>query len=229
MHEVIGHASVQLNPGVGTPNETLKNYASTLEEARADLVALYYIMDRKLVDIGVMPSLEVGKAAYDQYIRNGLVVQLARIQPGENVEEAHMRNRQMVAKWAYEKGMNNKVIEKKVRDGKTYFVINDYGKLRTLFGELLREIQRIKSEGDYNVGKNLIETYGVKVDTEIHKEVLVRYKKLNIAPYAGFINPVLIPVVNDNKIIDVKIECPGDFTKQMLNYAKEYAFLMTYN
>ncbi|MCL6100089.1 MAG: dipeptidyl peptidase 3, partial [Bacteroidetes bacterium] len=229
MHEVIGHASGQLNPGVGTPNETLKNYASTLEEARADLVALYFIMDQKLVDIGVMPSLEVGKAVYDQYIRNGLMVQLARIQPGENVEEAHMRNRQLIAKWAYEKGMNDRVIEKKVRDGKTYFVINDYNKLRTLFGELLKEIQRIKSEGDYNAGKNLVETYGVKVDPELHKEVLERYKKLNIAPYAGFINPVLIPVVDGDRIIDVKIEYPDDFTKQMLNYAKEYSFLMTYN
>ncbi|MEW5842022.1 MAG: dihydrofolate reductase [Bacteroidota bacterium] len=229
MHEVIGHASGQLNPGVGTPNETLKNYASTLEEARADLVALYFIMDQKLVDIGVMPSLEVGKAVYDQYIRNGLMVQLARIQPGENVEEAHMRNRQLIAKWAYEKGMNDRVIEKKVRDGKTYFVINDYDKLRTLFGELLKEIQRIKSEGDYNAGKNLVGTYGVKVDPELHKEVLERYKKLNIAPYAGFINPVLIPVVDGDRIIDVKIEYPDDFTKQMLNYAKEYSFLMTYN
>ncbi|MCL4549277.1 MAG: dipeptidyl peptidase 3 [Bacteroidetes bacterium] len=229
MHEVIGHASGQLNPGVGTPNETLKNYASTLEEARADLVALYFIMDQKLVDIGVMPSLEVGKAVYDQYIRNGLMVQLARIQPGENVEEAHMRNRQLIAKWSYEKGMNDRMIEKKVRDGKTYFVINDYNKLRTLFGQLLREIQRIKSEGDYNAGKNLVETYGVKVDQQIHKEVLERYKKLNIAPYAGFINPVLIPVVDGDRIIDVKIEYPDDFTKQMLNYAKEYSFLMTYN
>ncbi len=229
MHEVIGHASGQLNPGVGTPNETLKNYASTLEEARADLVALYFIMDQKLVDIGVMPSLETGKAVYDQYIRNGLMVQLARIQPGENVEEAHMRNRQLIAKWAYEKGMNDRVIEKKVRDGKTYFVINDYDRLRTLFGELLKEIQRIKSEGDYNAGKNLVETYGVKVDPELHKEVLERYKKLNIAPYAGFINPVLIPVVDGDRIIDVKIEYPDDFTKQMLNYAKEYSFLMTYN
>lgn len=236
MHEVIGHASGQLNPGMGTPNETLKNYASTLEEARADLVALYFIMDRKLVDIGVMPSPEVGKAVYDQYIRNGLMVQLSRVQPGENVEEAHMRNRQLIAKWAYEKGMNSTspnggagVIEKKVRDGKTYFVINDYDKLRTLFGELLREIQRIKSEGDYNAGKNLVETYGVKIDPELHKEVLERYKKLNIAPYAGFINPVLIPVVDGDRIIDVKIEYPDDFTKQMLNYAKEYAFLNTYN
>lgn len=229
MHEVIGHASGQLNPGIGQPNETLKNYASTLEEARADLVALYYVMDQKLVDIGVMPSLETGKAVYDGYIRNGLMVQLARIQPGENIEESHMRNRQLISMWAYEKGMNDKVIEKKIKDGKTYFVINDYNKLRDLFGELLREIQKIKSEGDYNAGKNLVENYGVKVDPAIHKEVLERYKKLNIAPYAGFINPKLVPVMDGDNIIDVKIEYPEDFTKQMLEYAKDYSLLPTYN
>lgn len=229
MHEVIGHASGQLNPGVGQPNETLKNYASTLEEARADLVALYFIMDKKLIDIGVMPSLEVGKAEYDSYIRNGLMVQLARIKPGENLEEAHMRNRQLVAKWVYEKGLPENIIEKKVKDGKTYFVINDYQKLRTLLGQLLREIQRIKSEGDYDAGKKLVEDYGVKVEPELHKEVLERYKKLKIAPYAGFINPKLIPVMNGDEIIDVKIEYPEDFTEQMLFYAKEYSLLPTYN
>ncbi len=229
MHEVIGHASGQLNPGVGETNETLKNYASTLEEARADLVALYYVFDQKLVDIGVMPSLDAGKAQYDGYIKNGLMIQLARIQPGENVEEAHMRNRQLIAKWVYEKGLLERVIEKKVKDGKTYFVINDYNKLKNLFGQLLREIQRIKSEGDYASGKNLVENYGVKVDQEIHKEILERYKKLNISPYAGFINPKLVPVMNGSQIIDVKIEYPEDFTKQMLEYAKEYSFLTTYN
>ncbi|TSA26523.1 MAG: dihydrofolate reductase [Ignavibacteriales bacterium] len=229
MHEVIGHASGQLNPGVGETNETLKNYASTLEEARADLVALYYVFDQKLVDIGVMPSLDAGKAQYDGYIKNGLMIQLARIQPGENVEEAHMRNRQLIAKWVYEKGLSDNVIEKKVKDGKTYFVINDYNKLKNLFGQLLREIQRIKSEGDYTAGKILVENYGVKVDQEIHKEVLERYKKLNISPYAGFINPKLVLVMNGNQIIDVKIEYPEDFTKQMLEYAKEYSFLPTYN
>ncbi len=229
MHEVIGHASGQINPGVGETNETLKNYASTLEEARADLVALYYIMDQKLVDIGVMPSLDAGKAEYDAYIRNGLMVQLARIQPGENIEEAHMRNRQLIAMWAYEKGKAENVIEKKIKDGKTYFVINDYNKLRELFGQLLREIQRIKSEGDYNAGKNLVETYGVKVDPELHKEVFARYKKLIISPYAGFINPKLVPVYDGDKIIDVKIEYPDDFTKQMMEYAKDYSLLPTYN
>lgn len=229
MHEVIGHGSGQINPGVGETNETLKNYASTLEEARADLVALYFVMDKKLVDIGVMPSTDAGKAAYDQYIRNGLLVQLARIDPGENIEEAHMRNRQLIARWAFEKGASGNVIEKKTKDGKTYFVINDYDKLRVLFGQLLKEIQRIKSEGDYNAGKNLVENYGVTVDREIHKEVLERYRKLNIAPYAGFINPKLIPVMNGTEITDVKIEYPLDFTQQMLEYAREYSFLQTYN
>jgi len=229
MHEVIGHASGQLNPGVGETNETLKNYASTLEEARADLVALYYVFDQKLVDIGVMPGLDAGKSEYDSFIKNGLLIQLARIQPGENVEEAHMRNRQLIAKWVYEKGLPENVIEKKIKDGKTYFVINDYNKLKILFGQLLREIQRIKSEGDYTAGKNLVENYGVKVDQELHKEVLERYKKLNISPYAGFINPKLVPVMNGTKIIDVKIEYPVDFTKQMLEYAKEFSFLPTYN
>ena len=229
MHEVIGHASGQINPGVGETNETLKNYASTLEEARADLVALYYVFDQKLVNIGVMPNLDAGKEQYDAYIRNGLMIQLARVQPGENIEEAHMRNRQLIAKWVYEKGLQERVIEKKVKDGKTYFVINDYDKLKNLFGLLLREIQRIKSEGDYAAGKNLVENYGVKVDQEIHKEVLERYKKLNISPYAGFINPKLVPVMNGSQIIDIKIEYPEDFTKQMLEYAKEYSFLTTYN
>lgn len=236
MHEVIGHASGQMNPGVGDPHTTLKNYYSTLEEARADLVALYFLLDQKLVDIGVMPSIDAGKTAYDQYIKNGLMIQLARIQPGENIEEAHMRNRQLITMWAFEKGKAENlpggktgVIEKKVRDGKTFFVINDYNKLRDLFGQLLREIQKIKSEGDYNAGKNLVESYGVKVDQTLHKEILERYRKLNIAPYAGFINPMLVPVMNGDEMIDVKIEYPDDFTKQMLFYAKEYSFLPTYN
>lgn len=229
MHEVIGHASGQINPGVAEPHQTLKNYYSTLEEARADLVALYYLLDEKLIDIGVMPSLEVGKAAYDDYIRNGLMVQLARVKLGENIEEAHMRNRQLVAKWAFEKGAKENVIEKKQRDGKTYFVVNDYNKLRKLFGELLREIQRIKSEGDFNAGRNLVENYGVKVDPVLHKEVLERYQKLNIAPYAGFIQPKLVPIKQGEKIIDVKIEYPEDFTKQMLEYAEKYSLLNTYN
>ena len=226
LHEVIGHASGQLNEGVGTPKETLKSYASALEEGRADLVALYYLMDPKMVELGLIPSLEVGKEEYDSYIRNGLMLQLRRLEPGDVIEEAHMRNRQMIAKWAYEKGKAENVIEKKVRDGKTYFVVNDYEKLRGLFGELLREIQRIKSEGDYEAGKNLIENYGVQVDQELHKEVLARVENLKSAPYGGFINPVLVPEMDDEgNITDVKVEYPTDFTEQMLYYAENYSHL----
>ncbi len=229
MHEVIGHASGQIEDGVGQPHETLKNYASALEEGRADLVALYYLMDQKLVDLGVMPSLEYGKAAYDEYITKGLMVQLCRLKLGDNIEEAHMRNRQMIAKWAYEKGKAENVVEKKAENGKTYFVVNDYLKLRVLFGELLKEIQRIKSKGDYKAGKNLIENYGVKVDLALHKEVLGRYKKLNMAPYQGFIQPKLVPVIENGKITDVKVEYPKDFTNQMLEYGKTYSYLPVEN
>lgn len=229
MHEVIGHASGQIEPGVGQPHETLKNYASALEEGRADLVALYYLLDKKLVDLGVMPSLDYGKASYDEYITKGLMIQLARVKLGNSLEEAHMRNRQMVAGWAYEKGKAQNVIEKKVENGKTYFVINDYEKLRTLFGELLRELQRIKSKGDYTAGKNLIENYGVKIDLALHKEVLERYKKLDMKPYQGFIQPKLVPVMEGSKIVDVKVEYPTNFTQQMLEYGKNYGFLPVIN
>ena len=229
MHEVIGHASGQIEPGVGQPHETLKNYASALEEGRADLVALYYLMDQKLVDLGVMPSLDYGKASYDEYITKGLMVQLSRLKLGDNIEEAHMRNRQMVAAWAYEKGKAENVIEKKVENGKTYFVINDYNKLRVLFGELLKELQRIKSQGNYKAGKALIENYGVKVDQALHKEVLERYAKLEMAPYQGFIQPKLVPVMQDGKLIDVKVEYPKDFTQQMLEYGKTYNYLPVIN
>jgi dipeptidyl-peptidase-3 len=229
MHEVIGHASGQIEPGVGQPHETLKNYASALEEGRADLVALYYLMDQKLVELGVMPSLDYGKASYDEYITKGLMVQLSRLKLGDNIEEAHMRNRQMIAKWALEKGKKDNVIEKKVENGKTFFVINDYLKLRVLFGELLKELQRIKSQGDYKAGKNLIENYGVKVDLALHKEVLERYKKLAMAPYQGFIQPKLVPTMKDGKIVDVKVEYPSSFTNQMLEYSKNYSYLPTIN
>ncbi|MCC6724751.1 MAG: dihydrofolate reductase [Saprospiraceae bacterium] len=226
LHEVLGHASGVLEPGVAEPSVTLPGYSSTLEEARADLFALYYIMDPKLIDLKVMPSLEVGKAEYDSYIRNGLMLQLRRIKPGKNIEEAHMRNRQLVALWAYEKGKKDNVIEKVTRDGKTYFDIKDYAKLRVLFGDLLKEIQRIKSQGDAKAGKALVENYGVKVDPAIHKEVLERSSKLNIPPYGGFINPKLVPVTDaKGKITDVKVEYPDDFTKQMLEYGKEFGFL----
>lgn len=229
MHEVIGHASGQINPGVGSPKQTLKNYASTLEEARADLVALYYIMDQKLIDIGVMSTLDVGKCEYNSYIRNGLMTQLVRIKKGDDIEEDHMRNRQLVAAWAYEKGKPDNVIEFVTRNGKTYVKINDYAKLRVLFGELLREIQRIKSEGDFEAGKALVEKYGVKVDPKLHAEILERYEKLNIAPYGGFINPRLVPVIQGDKITDVKVEYPDDFTSQMLEYGKNYGFLPVVN
>jgi dipeptidyl-peptidase-3 len=229
MHEVIGHASGQINKGVDQPHKTLKNYASTLEEARADLVALYYLMDQKLVDIGVMESLETGKASYDDYIINGLMLQLNRLKEGDDLEEAHMRNRQLVAKWVLEKGAPENVIEKKTRDGKTFFVVNDYDKLRKLFGDLLREIQRIKSEGDYNAGKALVENYGVKVDHQLHKEVLERYRPFKLSPFAGFINPKLVPVMENGKITDVKIEYPDDFSKQMLEYGKAYGYLPAVN
>ncbi|WP_240336962.1 dipeptidyl peptidase 3 [Rufibacter psychrotolerans] len=229
MHEVIGHASGQINPGVGTPKQTLKNYASTIEEGRADLVALYYVMDPKLVEIGVMPSLEAGKAEYDGYIRNGLMTQLSRLAPGEKIEEDHMRNRQMVAAWAFEKGKKDNVIERVTRQGKTYFKINDYQKLRALFGQLLRETQRITSEGDFKAAQNLVETYGVNVDQALHKEVLQRYSKLNIAPYSGFIQPKLTPVVKDGKVVDVLLVYPDNFTQQMLEYGEVYNLLPHYN
>lgn len=230
MHECIGHASGQINPGVSTPDKTLKNYASTLEEARADLVSLYYIVDQKLVDIGVMSSIEVGKAEYDNYMMNGLMTQLTRIKPGEVIEESHMRNRALNARWVYEKGKNDNVVEFVKKNNKTYVQINDYNKLRELFGELLREIQRIKSEGDFEAGKALVETYGVHVDADLHKEVLERYAKLNLKPYKGFIQPKLIPVKDaDANITDVKIEYPQSFFQQMLEYGKDYNFLPVKN
>ncbi len=226
LHEVIGHASGQINKGVGQPSETLKNFASTLEEARADLVGLYYLMDQKLVDIGLMPSLEVGKAEYDGYIRNGLLTQLQRLDVGKNLEEEHMQNRQLVAAWVFEKGQKDKVIDRVVRDGKIYYHINDYNKLRTLFGELLREIQRIKSEGDYAAGKALVENYGTIVDKNVHAEVLKRVKPLNIAPYSGFVNPVLELVKDKNgKVTDVKVTNTQSFVEQMLYYGKKYGTL----
>ncbi|MEC7895258.1 MAG: dihydrofolate reductase [Bacteroidota bacterium] len=231
LHEVIGHASGQIVEGVGTPKETLKSYASSLEEARADLVGLYFISDKKMEDLGISPSAkDMGRTSYDGYIRNGLMTQLIRIKLGNDVEQSHMRNRQMVSKWVYEKGLEDNVIEKVVKDGKTYFVINDYEKLRELFGNLLREIQRIKSEGDFEAGKNLIENYGVKVDQKLHKEVLERNSKFTSAPYSGFINPELV-LIQDKKgnIIDVKVVQPESFATQMHDYAKKYYTLPNEN
>lgn len=225
LHEVIGHASGRINKGVGQTSETLKNYASTLEEGRADLVALYFLYDQKLVDMGLIESLEAGKTAYDDYIKNGMMLQLKRLKVGDEVQEAHMRNRQMIAKWAFEMGSKDSVIEKLVKGNKTYFVTRDYDKLKEIFGKQLRELQRIKSEGDYEAGKNLVETYAVKVDPELHKEVLARYKDLEIAPYGGFINPKLVPMIEGDSVVDILLEYPESFKGQMLEYGKKYSFL----
>ncbi|MBC3844884.1 dihydrofolate reductase [Winogradskyella echinorum] len=231
LHEVIGHASGQLNPGVGETKETLKNYASTLEEGRADLVGLYYLYDTKLQDLGLVEDWKkVGMAAYDGYIRNGLMTQLIRLNLGDDVEEAHMRNRQWVSAWAFEKGKADNVIEKVTRDGKTYFNINDYEKLHELFGQLLRETQRIKSEGDYAAVEALVEGYGVKVDQAIHAEVLDRNKQFTSAPYSGFVNPVLVPEMNDaGEITAIKVTQPKGFPEQMLEYSINYSNLPKVN
>ena len=227
LHEVVGHASGQLNPGVGETKETLKNYASTMEEGRADLVGLYYLMDPKIQELGLTDDWKkTGIAAYDGYIRNGLMTQLRRLNIGDNVEEAHMRNRQWVSAWVFEKGKEEGVIEKVTRDGKTYFDIKNYDRLRELFGELLKETQRIKSEGDFEAAKNLVETYGVKVDQDIHKEVLDRNAQFKSPPYSGFVNPVLVPEMDENnEIKSLKVTQPKDFASQMMEYTKNYHFL----
>lgn len=231
LHEVIGHASGQLNPGVGETKETLKNYASTLEEGRADLVGLYYLYNPKLQELGLVDDWKkVGMAAYDGYIRNGLMMQLIRLNLGDDVEEAHMRNRQWVSAWVFEKGKADNVIEKITRDGKTYYNINDYDKLHELFGQLLRETQRIKSEGDFDAVEKLVETYGVKVDQELHAEVLERNKQFTSAPYAGFVNPVIVPEMDENgEIVSFSVEQPVDFKTQMLNYSEKYSNLPAIN
>ncbi len=231
LHEVIGHASGQLNPGVGETKETLKNYASTLEEGRADLVGLYYLYSPKLQELGLVKDWKaVGKAAYDGYIRNGLMTQLIRLNLGDDVEEAHMRNRQWVSAWAFEKGKADQVIEKVTRDGKTYFNITDYDKLHDLFGQLLRETQRIKSEGDYAAVEALVEGYGVKVDQAVHAEVLERNKQFTSAPYSGFVNPVLVAEKNEaGDITAIKVTQPKTFPGQMLDYSKNYNFLPEVN
>ena len=227
LHEVIGHASGQLMPGVGTPSETLKTYRSTMEEGRADLLALYYIYDSKIQELGLVEDWKaVGKTSYDGYIRNGMMTQLIRLNLGDDVEQAHMRNRKWVSEWVYEKGLSENVIEKISRDGKTYFNINDYDKLRELFGELLRESQRIKSEGDYDAAEKLVEGYGVKVDQDIHAEILKRNEKFKGAAYAGFVNPELIPVYNDkDELIDVEVKYVNSFEYQMLQYSEKFGYL----
>ncbi|KIA97576.1 dihydrofolate reductase [Flavobacterium sp. KMS] len=227
LHEVVGHASGQINEGVGTPKETLKSYASTLEEGRADLVGLYYLYNPKLQELGLVDDWKkVGMESYDSYIRNGLMTQLVRLDLGANIEEAHMRNRQWVSAWVFEKGKKDNVIEKITRNGKTYFNITDYDKLHDLFGQLLREVQRIKSEGDYNAGKALVENYGVKVDQKLHAEVLERNKQFPSAPYSGFVNPILEPKVDaKGKIISIEVKQPKTFAEQMLDYSKNFGFL----
>ena len=223
LHECLGHGSGQLAPGV--KGGELKNYTSTLEEARADLFGLYYLGDPKMVELGLIPSLDVAYAEYARYIMNGMMTQLARIEPGKNVEEAHMRNRKLIAEWCYEQGKADNVIEWVEQDGKTYVVVNDYTKLRELLGRMLREVQRIKSEGDFEAGKTLVEKYAVTVDPKLHAEVLTRYKALDIEPYSGFVNPQYELVEKNGKVVDVKVSYPNDYVKQMLEYSREYSFL----
>jgi dipeptidyl-peptidase-3 len=227
LHEVVGHASGQINSGVGTPKETLKSYASTLEEGRADLVGLYYLYNSKIQELGLVDDWKnTGMESYDSYIRNGLMTQLFRLELGANIEEAHMRNRQWVSAWAFEKGLKDNVIEKLSRNGKTYFNITNYEKLHDLFGELLREVQRIKSEGDYEAGKSLVENYGVMVDQKLHAEVLERNKQFDSAAYSGFVNPFLVPKLDaKGAIISIEVKQPKSFAEQMLYYSKNFSFL----
>ena len=221
LHECLGHGSGHLLPGVATT--AMGEYSSTLEETRADLFGLYYSADPKLVELGIMPDAEAYKAEYSSYIRNGLFTQFTRVELGAKNTEAHMQNRKLIAQWCYEKGLKDNVIEKKTRDGKTYFVINDYPALRNLFAELLAEIQRIKSEGDYEAGKNLVETYAVNIDPQLHKEVLERYAKLNLKPYGGFVNPDIVPVIKDGKVVDYTLEYTDSFLAQQLKYGRDYS------
>lgn len=227
LHECLGHGSGQLAPGV--KGNELSSYSSTLEETRADLFGLYYLADPKMVELGLIPSLDVAKAEYAKYILNGMMTQLARIEPGKNVEESHMRNRKLICEWCYEHGKADNVIEWVVDNGKTYVVVNDFDKLRTLLGEMLREVQRIKSEGDYQAGRDLVERYAVTVDPELHREVRERYYALGIEPYGGFVNPDYELVERNGNIVDVKIVYPNDYTEQMLGYSKNYSFLPNVN
>ena len=223
LHECLGHGSGQLLPGT-SPN-ALGEFSSTLEETRADLFGLYYIADPKLVELGILPDMEAYKAQYASYIRNGIFTQFTRVELGRPNTEAHMQNRKLIADWCYEKGLKDNVIEKKVRDGKTYFVVNDYEALRGLFGELLAEIQRIKSEGDYKAGKALVEKYAVNIDPELHKEVKERYAALNLKPYGGFVNPTIVPVTKGGKVVDYRIDYTQGYMEQMLEYGHKYATL----
>ena len=223
LHECLGHGSGQILPGV-SPN-SLKEYSSALEETRADLFGLYYMADPKLVELGILPDMEAYKAQYSNFIRNGLMVQFSRVELGRKNTEAHMQNRKLIAEWCYEKGLKDNVIEKKVRDGKTYFVVNDFEALRGLFGSLLAEVQRIKSEGDYKAGKKLVEKYAVDIDPELHKEVKERYEALGLKPYGGFVNPEIVPVTKAGKVVDYVVEYPDNYLEQMLKYGREYSTL----
>ena len=228
LHECLGHGSGQLLPGI-TGTE-LRAYGASIEEARADLFALYYMGDERMVELGLLPDGEAYKAQYNGYIRNGMMTQLTRIVLGNQIEQAHMRNRALISRWAYEKGQAENVIEKVVREGKTYFVINDYQKLKGLFGQLLAEIQRIKSEGDYDAARALVENYGVKIDRELHAEVLDRFSKLNIAPYSGFVNPVYKVETDINgKIKNISVDYSESYTEQMMRYSREHSWLPDYN
>lgn len=228
LHECLGHGSGQLLPGVS--GDELKAYGSTIEESRADLFALYYMGDAKIVELGLLPNEDAYKAAYDDYIRNGLMTQLTRIKPGDNIEESHMRNRQLISMWAYEHGKADNVIERKVKDGESYFVVNDYKKLQDLFGQLLAEIQRVKSEGNFEEAKALVENYGVKVDSELHAEVLDRYQKLHLAPYSGFVNPKYVVEKDaDGNISNITLDYTEGYAEQMIRYSKEHSWLPNYN
>jgi dipeptidyl-peptidase-3 len=228
LHECLGHGSGQLLPGVA--GDELKAYGASIEEARADLFALYYMGDIKMIELGLLPNEDAYKSAYDDYIRNGLMTQLTRIKLGDDVEQAHMRNRQLISKWAYENGKADNVIERVSKDDKTYFVVNDYKKLQSLFGELLAVIQRVKSEGDFEAGKKLVEDYAVKVELDLHKEVLARYEKLNLAPYSGFVNPVYMLEKDDNgEIVNITLDYTEGYAEQMMRYAKKHSWLPTYN
>lgn len=227
LHECLGHGSGQLAPGV--KGDELKQYGSALEEARADLFALYYLADPKMIELGIVPNADVPKAEYSTYISNGMLTQLARVELGKNIEQTHMRNRKLIGEWAYELGQKEKVIEKIYQDGKTYVVVNDFAKLRNIFGQMLREIQRIKSEGDFVAGRNLVEKYGIKVDQTLHAEILDRYGKLGIQPYSGFVNPIYKPVMEGGQIIDIIYEYPASYTEQMLDYSTRFSYLPSVN